>query len=75
MKKVDELREPESCLNRATSHEPIFVLRGKDRVAAVAVRHWATMAEGIHEPSKIKEALQLADQMDEWRNPPPESVD
>lgn len=70
MKKQHELLDPMSCLNRAQPTEPIFVLRGKDVVAAVAVRHWATMATGIHEPEKIREALKLADQMDAWRNPP-----
>lgn len=72
MKKCEEMREPKSCLNKAQSNEPLFVLRGKDPVGAATVRHWATMAEGIHEPAKIQEALKLADQMDAWRNPPPE---
>lgn len=72
MKKRDELRDPKSCLNKAQAEEPVFVLRGKDPVGAAAVRHWATMADGVHEPEKIKEALKLADQMDDWRNPPPE---
>lgn len=72
MKKCDEMREPKSCLNKAAANEPLFVLRGKDPVGAATVRHWATMAEGIHEPEKIQEALKLADQMDAWRNPLPE---
>jgi hypothetical protein len=67
MKKCDEMREPKSCLNKATSNEPIFVLRGKDPVGAATVRHWATMADGIHESEKIEEALRLANQMDKWR--------
>lgn len=66
-----ELSERQSCLNKAHSEEPLFVLRAKDPLAAQTVRHWATMSEGHHEPEKIKEALKLADQMDEWRNPPP----
>lgn len=67
MKKVDELKTPTSCLNKAAADEPIFVLRAKDALAAMAVRHWATMAEGTHESDKLEEARQLADKMDEWR--------
>lgn len=67
MIKRDELKTPTSCLNKAAPDEPIFVLRGKDALAAMAVRHWAVMAQGEHEPGKITEALALADQMDEWR--------
>jgi len=65
--KRDELWAPTSCLNKAGPEEPIFVLRAKDPLAAMAVRHWATMAFGRHETAKLKEANQLADQMDAWR--------
>lgn len=62
-----ELLTPTSCLNRAHPEEPVFVLRAKDPLAAMAVRHWATMAFGRHEADKLKEAEKLADQMDAWR--------
>ncbi len=79
MKKRDELTSPTSCLNKAKADEPIFVLRGKDALGPQAVRHWATMAEGVHEPAKIEEALALAEQMERWRsdflNPPPAVAD
>lgn len=76
MKKSNELRSPTSCFNKASPDEPIFVLRAKDTVASQTVRHWATMAEGMHEPEKLQEARKLADEMDAWyaKNfpPPPE---
>lgn len=68
MLKADELRSPASCLNKATSDEPVFVLRAKDPLAAQTVRLWAAMADGgTHEPEKGREALHLAEQMDAWR--------
>lgn len=66
MMKRDELCTNTSCFNKAASDEPIFVLRGKDPLAAQTVRLWATMAEGKHEAEKIAEALRLAELMDEW---------
>lgn len=68
MNKSKTLSDPSSCLNRAASDEPIFTLRAKDPFAAQAVRHWATMAAGRHEPAKIDDALALALEMDQWRN-------
>lgn len=67
MLKGQELVLPCSCLNKAKATEPIFVLRGKDPVAAQAVRHWADMAEarGLH-ADKIEEARKFADEMDAY---------
>jgi hypothetical protein len=67
MLKRDELSTPTSCLNKAEADEPVFVLRAKDPLAAMAVRYWATMSEGTHEAGKLTEAYQLADQMGRWR--------
>ena len=67
MQKRDELRVPTSCLNKAGATEFVFVLRAKDALAAQTVRHWAMMADGIHEPEKITEALRIADAMEQWR--------
>jgi hypothetical protein len=74
MNKADNLRNPTSCLNKAAADEPLFILRAKDPLAAQAVRHWATMSDGNHEPEKIAQALKAADEMDAWRkrNQPPE---
>lgn len=68
MKKRDELRDPNSCLNKAASHEPIFVLRAKDPLAARAVLHWVAMADDEHETEKLEEAINLAKQMEQWRD-------
>lgn len=67
MNKQGELSNPTSCLNKAKADEPLFVLRAKDPYAPMAVRHWAAMAYGHHEPEKVKEALALADEMEAWR--------
>lgn len=71
-----ELLAPDSCLNKAGPDEPVFVLRAKDKVAAMAVRHWATMAVGTHDAKKIAEALKWAEDADAWRaqNTPPMPV-
>ncbi len=61
-----ELSTPTSCLNKAAVDEPVFVLRAKDPIAAMTIRHWATMAIGVHEMAKIKEAGELALQMEQW---------
>jgi hypothetical protein len=67
MLKKHELATPTSCLNKAASDEPVFVLRAKDKHAPQTLRLWATMAEDFHEPEKIAEARKLADEMEKWR--------
>lgn len=69
MRKIDEIEQPASCLNKARAEEPLFVLRAKDPLAPAVVRTWANNAEatGAHEPEKIAEARALADAMDEYR--------
>ncbi len=67
MKRIDEVNDNNSCLNKAAADEPIFVIRAKDIVGAETVRHWAAIAALRHEPEKIAEARTLADQMDVWR--------
>lgn len=64
--KIEQLKNPDSCLNKAGAEEPVFVLRAKDPVAAMAVRHWATMAAGTHEAEKIASAQKVAAAMDAW---------
>lgn len=73
--KRDEIKDPNSCLNRAADDEPIFVLRGKDPLSAKLVRTWAAGAllEGHHEDDKIKAAWRYADAMDAWRKAKSES--
>lgn len=67
MEKYLELSTPTSCLNKALFDEPVFVLRAKDKLAPMAVRHWATMSVAKHEPAKLAEAFALADKMDAYR--------
>lgn len=40
MKKVDEINDLSSCLNKARDDEMIFVLLGRDAAAIRAVRAW-----------------------------------
>ena len=69
MRKQQEIENPESCLNRAEDDEPLFVIRAKDKVSASAVRTWAEWAQmtGVHEPEKIQEARDIAEDMENWR--------
>ncbi len=67
MKKCDELRIGESCLNRAAADEIIFVLRAHDPTAAQTVRLWAAMNNDWRTPEKINDALDCAAAMDAWR--------
>lgn len=81
MRKIDELKGP-SCLMSAEHDEPIFVLRANDEVAPSVVRLWAlayqeqkslggarSMTE--RELSKYREALQLANSMESWKESRP----
>ena len=65
--KRENLLNPSSCLNRARPDELIFVICSDDPLAAQTVRHWATMAEGLHEPEKVDRARALADMMEKQR--------
>lgn len=55
------------CMVNALRGEPIFVIRGKDRIGADTVGAWAVNATHFHEPEKIKDALEVAQMMNEWR--------
>lgn len=76
MIKNEEIANPLSCLNKAASDEPIFVLRANDHLAADIVREWARryaeskITDGVDfekEKKKYHEALNAADLMDGWR--------
>jgi hypothetical protein len=52
------------CLGKAADDEPVFILRGKDRLSPTLVDLWADMAEAHgcgHD--KVCEARALADMM------------
>lgn len=58
----------EGPLAHSQGDEPVFVLVARDRVSAIVVRTWSTLARWLGAPSvKTDEALALADQMDAWR--------
>lgn len=64
MRKRDELRFPDSCFNKATADEWLFVLRGRDPAAPLAIRTWASerIRLGKNKPTdpQITEALSCA---------------
>lgn len=74
MKKEDELRNPNSCFNKAAHDEPIFVLRANDPIAAQTVRLWVAMAHQIHQEEKLEEAQYLANMMEEHLNKQPQAA-
>lgn len=71
MKKIDEINNPGSCLNKAADDEILFVLRAKDPVAPMIIRAWTTerVRLGLNSPvsEKIREALSCADAMERYR--------
>lgn len=77
MLKRDEIANPNSCLNRASGDEPIFVLRANDESAPVAVLQWARAYAlrkleehdfGTTQARKYAEALDLAAEMSVWQS-------
>ena len=58
----------DTCLQKAADDEPIFVLRAQDITAPAIVRMWAEMQKlhPIRAEEKIREALALADRMEQW---------
>lgn len=55
------------CFSKAEPDEPVFVLLGRDPLAAALVEFWATAREQIGEdPEKVAEARACADAMAAW---------
>jgi hypothetical protein len=76
MLKRDELKEPNSCLNRADEVEPLFVLRANDENAPAAVSAWARdyiVSKGgwgsmtDDQKKKYAEAMDIASSMRIWK--------
>jgi hypothetical protein len=76
MLKRDELTDPESCLNKADAHEPLFVLRANDENAPASVAAWARdyiIAKGgwanmtSAQQKKYGEAMDIAGDMRIWQ--------
>jgi len=58
----------EGCLSRIPDDEPIFVLRGKDKLAPHVIRAWAMLAElAGAPPGKISEARECARYIELWQ--------
>ena len=75
MIKRQELAGP-SCLTDAADDEPLFVLRANDELAPEIVERWAVAyrqrkinegAYGNAQQNKFQDALQLAQEMREWK--------
>jgi hypothetical protein len=65
--RVMGLKRNDGCLAKVADDEPIFVLRAQDRLAPGLIRRWADLAETYGCPAgKVKEARELALQMEEW---------
>jgi hypothetical protein len=59
----------DQAYNRAAADEPIFTLRAQDTLAPVLVRAWVALAEAAGSPKdKVAEALDCAEQMEEWQH-------
>lgn len=71
MRKDEELRNPNSCLNRAKDDEIIFVLLERDASAPDIIRDWCRhrIASGKNKAQdrEILEAYHDADEMDRAR--------
>lgn len=71
MRKIDELDNKRSCLNRAHEQEIVFVLLARDKSAPTTIRYWCAsrMMDGknVATDSEIQEAYKLADAMEQQR--------
>ena len=74
MRKRDELADPNSCLNKATDNEWLFVLLGRDQAAAATVRHWISerIRLGLNraDDAKLAEAARWAETMEQLHHGP-----
>jgi hypothetical protein len=65
---MDELTDPQSCLNKALPDELIFVLLGRDEAAPHAIRCWVQerLRLGKNGPadSQVETALRLANEIE-----------
>ena len=68
MIKRDELNDSESCLNKASAGERIFVLLARDPAAPVAIRAWIAerlrLGKNTAADEQIREAFECATLME-----------
>ncbi len=69
MRKSQEIYDPNSCLNKAKSDEPIFVIRGQDALAVQVIAYWISLGleSGVPE-DKLLDAFNTALAMKAWPN-------
>jgi hypothetical protein len=69
--KSQELSNPDSCLNRATANERLFVLLARDAAAPDTLRYWVrkrlALGKNKRDDPQILEALECADLMEKER--------
>jgi hypothetical protein len=69
MRKINELQDPNSCLNKAKPREMLFVLIGHDVCGPEVIRFWCEkrIERGKNKPGdpQIREALLCAIAMEE----------
>lgn len=66
--KSEVLRDSTSCLNKASAHEPVFVLRAHDPHAAQAIRLWAQMSAENQPVEKLEGAYNVAAEFEQWHH-------
>lgn len=71
MRKIDELDNKYSCLNRAYDNELVFVLLARDEKAPTTIRYWcaARVSDGKNKSTdaEIQSAYRIADEMEKQR--------
>lgn len=72
MMKLQEVLDPNSCLNKARDDERIFVVLERDRAMSGTIRSWIQirLQLGLNLPgdAQITEAMELATALEnEWR--------
>lgn len=63
------------CYLRAKDDEPMFILLARDKAAPAQIREWVAQREAAakehgrsrHDLDQLKNALQIADDMEKWR--------
>jgi hypothetical protein len=72
MRRIDEIVQPDSCINKARNNEMVFVLIGRDAAAPEAIRAWVKarikLKKNTKDDYQIKEALACAEIMEKERN-------
>lgn len=72
MKKIDEIKNPSSCFNKALDSELVFVLLERDEAAPIAIQAWIEarirLGKNSRDDSQIREAESILKEMLERRN-------